>query len=59
MTFSNSTPRITRNKSIKRINLSRDGGEHETQKESKSFGYRNARKVKNNQFAMYAAAEAL
>ncbi len=59
MTFSNSTPRITRNKAVKRINLSRDGGEFETQKESKSYGHRQARKVKLDQFDRFAEAVAL
>ena len=58
MSFS-SAARITRNKPVKRINLSRDGGEHETQKENKSFGYRNARKVKKNRFDLFAQDEAL
>ncbi len=47
MTYSSGS-RITRNKSIKRFNLSRDGGEFDTQKESRSYGHNEARKAKND-----------
>ncbi len=65
MTFSSGS-RITRNSKKQRLNLSRDGGEFDTQKEGKDryigkdrlsrYGVKLARKVKQNQFNLFAEA---
>ncbi|MCP4985227.1 MAG: hypothetical protein GY928_03890 [Colwellia sp.] len=53
MTYSSGS-RITKTPKKQRLIKSRDGGEFTTQKESKGYGHRQARQIKQNQFVMFA-----